>query len=378
VEIAPVEIAPGLAEVVNVLDSTGWAAEVTDAEWRVVWASNEMRLVLRAERYRELGVGNHYLESRKATTIDSVQEDSGREWVRLHAPYIMHDTGVSVQELRRIVNPSYASALDGVGPLPPPARWTFRLELKQLGAVRGLGSRVVDDDGRLLGHAFLYGSTLPASLLAFIARGDTPHFERMAELIEPGRRNAAVLFADVEGSTDRSRRLPSARYFDAMRRLNTAIDAAILEQGGIVGKHAGDGVSAFFLAAQVGSISSAARAAIIAARLIRDAVAGLEGDWRINIGVHWGATLYMGQIATSGRLEVTALGDEVNECARVQEAARGGQLIASKPLLERLDADDAAALEIDPAAIEYCLVSELPGANEKTRRDAPSLAVAEL
>ena len=30
-------------------------------------------------------------------------------------------------------------------------------------------------------------------------------------------------------------------------------------------------------------------------------------------GLHWGSTLYVGQIATSGRSEVTALGDEVNE-----------------------------------------------------------------
>jgi ATP-dependent helicase/nuclease subunit A len=40
--------------------------------------------------------------------------------------------------------------------------------------------------------------------------------------------------------------------------------------------------------------------------------------------------------------------------------------------------DVADALGIDPAAIVYGLVSVLPGAGEKTRRDAPSLAVAEL
>ena len=367
-----------LAEVIEVLDQTGWAAEVTDADWRVVWASEEMRLVLRAERYRDLGVGSHFLESRKSPALDRALSDSGLEWVRLHAPFVMHDTGATADDLRELVRADYHPALEDAQPAQPPARWTFRLDLHQLGAVRALGSRIVGDDGVFHGTAFLYGSTLPASLLSFIARGDTAHFQRMAELIEPGRRNAAVLFADVEGSTDRSRRLPSARYFETVRRLNTEVDAAILDQGGIVGKHAGDGVSAFFLADQVGSISSAATAAIRAARVIHDATTGLPGDWRINIGVHWGATLYIGQIATSGRLEVTALGDEVNECARIQEAARGGQLLASKPLLERLDAADAESLGIDTAAIVYGLVSELPGAGEKTRRDAPSLAVAEL
>jgi class 3 adenylate cyclase len=219
---------------------------------------------------------------------------------------------------------------------------------------------------------------MPASLLMSVAGGNPSHFRRMAELVEPGRRNAAVLFADVEGSTDRSRRLPSARYFAAVRTLNTAIDAAILAEGGIVGKHAGDGVSAFFLADQIGTISGAARAAIATARQIQHAVDVLEGEWTINIGVHWGATLYMGQIATSGRLEVTALGDEVNECARIQEAASGGQLLASKPLLERLDAADAAVLDLDPTAIEYVLLAEVPGATDKVRRDAGQIAVAAL
>ena len=34
-----VAVPSALAEVIDVLDETGWAAEVTDADWRVVWAS---------------------------------------------------------------------------------------------------------------------------------------------------------------------------------------------------------------------------------------------------------------------------------------------------------------------------------------------------
>jgi class 3 adenylate cyclase len=373
------EVTGALADVVAVLAETGWAAEVVDASWQTVWASDELRLILHARSDEEIGIGRNVLESRRATALSTVTVESGRSWLALHAPYVMWDTGATVAELRALCRPDLREALtDDLAPAPPPARWTFRLDVEGLGAVRGLGSRIVDDEGHVLGVAFLYGSTMPASLLASVAGGNTAHFSRMAELVEPRRRNAAVLFADVEGSTERSRRLPSARYFAAVRELNTTIDAAILDEGGIVGKHAGDGVSAFFLADQIGGISRAARAGIAAARTIRRAGERLEGSWKINVGVHWGATLYMGQIATSGRLEVTALGDEVNECARVQEAATGGQLLASKPLLERLDAADAAALDLDPTAIEYCLLAELPGAGEKVRRDAPSLAVAEL
>ena len=58
---------------------------------------------------------------------------------------------------------------------------------------------------------------------------------------------------------------------------------------------------------------------------------------KVNVGVHWGATLMVGQVATSGRLEVTALGDQMNECARIEAAATGGAILASKDLIERLE-----------------------------------------
>ena len=65
----------------------------------------------------------------------------------------------------------------------------------------------------------------------------------------------------------------------------------------------------------------------------------------------WGATLMVGQVATSGRLEVTALGDQMNECARIEAAAKSGAILASKDLIERLDPDDAAATGVDAERI---------------------------
>lgn len=172
--------------------------------------------------------------------------------------------------------------------------------------------------------------------------------------------------------------------------MTTAIDAVVGDHDGIVGKHAGDGVTAFFLADDAGSTSRTARGAIEAARGITDAAAmtaaefaadGVEvapGDVRMNVGVHWGGALYMGQIVTGGRLEVTALGDEVNEAARIQQAARDGGAFASKAVLERLDPDDAHAVGIDPDAAAYRTVAELPGADEKILRDAGGIAVTAI
>jgi class 3 adenylate cyclase len=86
----------------------------------------------------------------------------------------------------------------------------------------------------------------------------------------------------------------------------------------------------------------------------------------------------VGQIATAGRTEVTALGDQVNETARIEACATGGRTLASKDLVERLDDDDARALELTPDHVTYTPLGELGSATEKARRDAPAIAVCEV
>jgi class 3 adenylate cyclase len=232
---------------------------------------------------------------------------------------------------------------------------------------------------------------LPFQLVALLARGDESAYERMARLTKPGRRSAAILFADVQASGLLSRRLPSAVYFRLVRTLISAVDDVVVAHEGIVGRHAGDGATAFFLSEDVGSPSAAARAAIQAARGIRvavhEAASKIEGETEglvaskectVNLGLHWGGSLYMGQLNTGGRLEVTALGDAVNECARIQETARDGELLISKALLENLDSDVAAGLGLDPDALSYISISHIAHASEKAIRDAGGVAVTSL
>lgn len=76
--------------------------------------------------------------------------------------------------------------------------------------------------------------------------------------------------------------------------------------------------------------------------------------------------------------EVTALRDEVNEAARIEAFAAGGRALASKALLERQNADDAAALDLDPNTVSYTQLADLDTATEKARRDAPAIAVCDI
>jgi class 3 adenylate cyclase len=98
----------------------------------------------------------------------------------------------------------------------------------------------------------------------------------------------------------------------------------------------------------------------------------------LRFGLHWGSTLYVGRLLTAGRAEVTALGDEVNEAARIEACAVGGRVLVSKDLVERLNPSDASALGIDATVTRFTLLAHLDSATEKARRDAPSLAVTEF
>jgi class 3 adenylate cyclase len=250
------------------------------------------------------------------------------------------------------MGPEYAEFVDVVREIQPVTPGTVRVsEFEYLQPhldpvpVRAMFVRLHDADGEFLGTMQMYGSALPARLLALVARGDEGMFTRMAKLVKPGRRQAAVMFTDLQDSGVLSRRLPSAAYFALIAHITSAIDEVVIDHLGIVGKHVGDGATAFFLADDVGSSSAAARAAIDAARGVSEAagraakeVAEETGliqstELKVNVGVHWGGTLYMGQLVTGGRLEVTALGDAVNECARIQQSAREGEVLASKNLI---------------------------------------------
>ncbi len=387
---------PRLAEAATVFGRTRVAAELFDPDWNLVWVSDELKTLLGEEDEEVLGCGTHVLEARNNELwTGTTTPESQVEWARANLPYVLYETPPEILAgLAEQITLEDPRIPERVEPAPAPPVWSYALDYQRPGfapmRISCIGARIVGADGARIGSLNVYTPALPSSVLDLLARGDEEMFARMSRLVEPGRRAAAILFADLQASGTLSRRLPSAAYFRLIRELTTAVDAVVGEREGIVGKHAGDGVTALFLADEIGSPSMAARAAIGAARGIASAcreiaatfateAPGVDpGEVRMNVGLHWGGALYIGQIVTGGRLEVTALGDEVNECARIQQAARDGMAYASKLLLEQLEPADAAAAGVDPDAVSYRTVAELPGADDKAVRDAGGLAVARL
>ena len=405
---------PELRRTAEELERVGCAATIFDQGWRLVWVSSELKVLMGEEDEGKLGYGKHVLDVYSSPTWATlITTESQFNMFQEHLPHYLYDQPGGTQQLKEALGraletwsdppdwiPTDAAStglldeyLDQLEPMRPALVWTSTFDFVRgdlpPAPIREFHIRMNDENG-FRGTVLLYEPALPARVLDLVSRGDRGMFERMARLVDAGRRRAAILFADLEASSDLSRRLPSAAFFQLLRVATTAIDGVVVKHKGIVGKHVGDGVTAFFLVDDHGEPSAAARAAIAAAREIGEAVrlaaqevADETGvldptDCLVNVGVHWGGTLYMGQLVTGGRLEVTALGDEVNECARMEQTATSGQVLASKSLIEHLTDDDARAVDIEPDRVLYRPLGDLDAATEKAKKDAGAIPVTVL
>jgi class 3 adenylate cyclase len=381
-----VPVHPALAEAIAALSASGFWACAYDCEWRMVAETPEQSAV----RGGSL-VGDKFQYGPDALNLDSPTEpgiDVYRASLRRMVPWILADLGVDRERLREIVHPALRDVVDELVPSHLEATtWTTpNSYLGEAGVVATAALRVRDANDHVVGTVHISKPNVGMNTIALLTwSGDLDHLQRMHSLSQVRRRPAAVLFADLEGSAQLSKRMPTAAYFTLIRRMTREADTCVINEGGLVGRHVGDGAAAFFVADTTESESTTARACIAAARALQTAMLRIAdrhelpaADVTIRAGLHWGSKLHIGSIITLGRTEVTALGDEVNEAARIEACATGGRILASKDLIERLDPDDAAALDLDPHRISYTQLGDLDAATDKARRDAPAIPVCDI
>ena len=369
-----------------------WSAFLLDDDWRLHWVSPQLKEQLGETDEVALHYGSHLVDAFLSPAWRrTIHPDSQAEMLQKIGPYILSDLEERGRNFQEILPEPLLGLAEYITPEEPPDAVSFGFQYLDPRPDAGLDSYRVnlcfmalrDEEGSIYGYLVLFFIGMRPSLLELLVRGDEAMYERMANLQEPAQREGAILFCDLSQSAPLARQLPTARYFRLVRDLWTGIDRAVADELGIIGKHAGDGASAFFLVENLGSASSAAAAAIRAARRIHEIAEEVTGDvieepGAMRVGIHWGAQLYIGQLVPGGRLDVTALGDDVNEGARIQEAAPPGETQASKQLIERLEPDDASSLGLDAEKLFYRTLADMPGAPEKAIRDAGALAVTSL
>lgn len=383
---------PVLASVARAVDDAGQAGLMADAGWRVVWFSQEWGAYFGRESEDEFAglIGTNVIHFTLSPPMRRVISErsllrAGVDLVAAVSADVPGGKAALGQWIEEELGEGGRSILDGLEPNPMPV-WPSSVNVAPHGMAptrnSWLGIRLFDPAGTHVGHLMLFGTAIPFRYVPMLALGDPAALERIASLTKPARHDVVVLSADLQGSAVLARRLSTAAFFDLITRTISRSDRRIVERGGMVGRHAGDGVMAFFLAEHVGGASSAARAAIEVATslgtIVDEAASeSVPAHVPVNVALHWG-NVFMGQLVSEGRLEVSALGDAVNECARIAECARDGAVLASKGVIEQLDDADASAVGIDPAKVAYDRLEDLPNASTKARRDAGGIAVTRL
>ncbi|HRQ36419.1 MAG TPA: adenylate/guanylate cyclase domain-containing protein [Chloroflexota bacterium] len=190
--------------------------------------------------------------------------------------------------------------------------------------------------------------------------------------------NICVLVADMSGFTSMSEFLDAEEVRDAINAVWRKLDRVIVNWGGVIDKHLGDGVIALF--GMPPAEAEESRQAMLAAldmqwelALFNEQQARLTsgtGPFRserriqMRVGLHTGP-VYFGQVGSTD--EVTAVGDTVTIAHKLEQAAPVGGVLISSELYERIhpffEADEQPPIFLsknDPAYTTYVVRRELP------------------
>ncbi len=146
---------------------------------------------------------------------------------------------------------------------------------------------------------------------------------------EAERRQLTVMFCDLVGSTELSRRLDPEDLREVMRRYQDAVAGAVTQYGGHVAKYLGDGVLAYFGWPQ--AYEDQAERALHAGLGAVAAVDAVKNDddtaLAARVGVATGQVVVGDLVGESGRDAQAVSGETPNLAARLQQLAAPGEVV---------------------------------------------------
>jgi adenylate cyclase len=148
--------------------------------------------------------------------------------------------------------------------------------------------------------------------------------------------NTGVLFADLRGFTQMSERSSPEEMSTLLRRFYACAEDVLFPEA-IVDKLIGDEVMALYLPMYGGFEEAPPVMLDHARKLLREVGYGGEEPpfAEVGIGLDYGEA-FVGNVGGPSLNDFTAIGDVVNVAARLQGEARGGEIVASGRLVERL------------------------------------------
>jgi len=156
------------------------------------------------------------------------------------------------------------------------------------------------------------------------------------------RQPVTVLFADVRGFSSFSSNISPEILVELLNQYMRVAAEAVLAQQGTLDKFMGDAVMAFFNAPlpQPDHPLRAVRAAWRLSQMVEKLHQHLPPEHRLYFGVGVGiGEAVVGNIGTAQMMNYTVIGDSVNRVKRLQEHAKGGQILISQETYYAIQSD---------------------------------------
>jgi class 3 adenylate cyclase/CheY-like chemotaxis protein len=167
-------------------------------------------------------------------------------------------------------------------------------------------------------------------------------------------RKVTVLFLDIRGFSRYTENLPAHKVIETLNRIFEPLSKLVYAYRGTFDKYLGDGLMAFY-GAPVSGKDDAQRAIDTAIAmqhifsLQREEAGGAMAELTLGIGLHTGEAV-VGNIGSDSAMDYTVVGDVVNVAKRLQEAAKGGEILISEVTYR--EASDVMASQQDAIQLQ--------------------------
>ncbi|MDF1593205.1 MAG: adenylate/guanylate cyclase domain-containing protein [Desulfobacterales bacterium] len=154
-------------------------------------------------------------------------------------------------------------------------------------------------------------------------------------LITNERRDVTILFADIRLFTTLAEKLPAEDVVAMLNEFFEIMVDIVFRNNGVLDKFVGDQLMAVF--GLIAEGSKAPADAVAAAIEMQDALTELmqqrarqgQAVFKIGIGINSGSAI-VGNVGSRNRMDYTVIGDCVNVAARLEEMAKGGEIITGE------------------------------------------------
>lgn len=155
-----------------------------------------------------------------------------------------------------------------------------------------------------------------------------------------------VLFADLRGFTSLSERSDPEQVSALLRRFYACAESVLFPEA-MIDKLIGDAVMALYLP-MYGRLADPAATMLAQSRelLAQVGYGDAEGPFaEVGVGLDYGEA-FVGNVGERSLYDFTAVGDVVNVAARLQGEAKGGEIVVSGRLAERLASPPGERVEV--------------------------------